>query len=288
MDKGSIYMLVSALSFALSTVFAKYAYLSEALAPAEAAFFRFLVGFILAALYTAATRPNLVPKKPVPVALRAIANAAAVLLFFAGIEGTTVSKANMLNLTYPVYVALFAPLINRERIGGAHIPKIILAAVGMYLVISPDFGTISMGDIYSLASGVMAGLSIAFVREAGKNDSKTIILFYLMAAGLILTAALVFPDFRIPGRKTLIFLVLSGFAGYIGQVTSTAGYGLIEAAKGSLLSVSRIIYSVILGIILFGDPLTLKIVLGGVLILSSLIGIRGAAMLFSFMRPARR
>lgn len=288
MDRGTVFMLLSALNFALSTVFAKYAHLSEKIAAVEVTFFRFLVGFVLTALYVACTRQSLVPRKMGPVILRAVTNTAAVLLFYAGIELTTVSKANLLNMTYPAFVLFFAPLINREGIVRGHAAKLLVAGLGMYLVISPDFGSFNIGDLASLASGAVAGLSIAFVREAGKSDRNSVILFYLMAVGLAINTIFVLPVFQIPSLTTGILIFFSGLTGYLGQIFSTAGYAAVEASKGSLISTSRIVYSLVLGTLLFGDRITVKIVAGGLLLTASLVGRGGTDFISSLIRPGRQ
>lgn len=286
--RGAVFIVFSAISFALSAVFAKYVHLTESIPASEVTFFRFFIGFILTSVYMGVYRRGPAAKKFRFVFLRAVTNTFAILLFYAGIALTTVSKANLLNMTFPVFVVLFAPLINRESPERGLFVKLAIASLGMYLVISPDFHTVNTGDLLSLASGVLAGISINFLREAGKTDSSIIILFHLMAIGLAINTVIVIPVFQIPGVRAGVFLCLSGLTGYFGQIFSTLGYSLIEASKGSLLSISRILFSIVLGVAFFDDPITIKIIFGALLVMASLTGLDGARLILSLIRPVVR
>ena len=159
MTRGFVYLLLSAFVFALATLFAKIIIQSSDVPPIELTFFRFLGGLVLVSLIAFGRRENLRPKKSRYVLLRALFNTLAVILFFTGIGETTVTKANMLNMTYPVFVFLLAPLINRESISLLDIIYLSVAMAGIYLVMVPsaDFagsGSLNRGDIFALASGL--------------------------------------------------------------------------------------------------------------------------------------
>jgi len=73
---------------------------------------------------------------------RAVTNAAAVLLVFSALRYTTVTNANMLNMSYPVFVFLLAPWVNRERTQRSHYLYLVLAMTGTVLtfaLILPGF-----------------------------------------------------------------------------------------------------------------------------------------------------
>ena len=53
------------------------------------------------------------------------------------------------------------------------------------------------------------------------------------------------------------------------------GYKYVDNATGSMVSASRILISAIIGIIMFSDPINLRIVIGGILITVSLVAVSG-------------
>lgn len=280
MYKGVLLLLSAEFCFTLATVFGKFAMAGEGMAGIEVSFFRFLLGSLAAAGYMLWKKVSFRPQNITYVALRAISNTVAVLLFFTGIQYTTVTNANMLNLTYPVFVFLLAPLINREKGRKRYFFFLLLALAGVYLIILPDFSSVNPGDLCALLSGLVAGFAISFLREARKYDSSEVIVFYLMLTGLILNLAALLPGYSIPTGAGLVYALSSGAVAVTGQALITVGYRYIEAAPGSIISGSRILFAGVMGVSLFSDPLTLQIILGGALILVSLVGVSGVAKRF--------
>ena len=280
MLKGNLFLLASSLFFALSTVFAKFLLEDSAIPAAEITFFRFSIGFIFAAFYVIYTKKTIIPAKFTFIIMRSFTNTIAVLLFFVGIQYTTVSKSNLLNMTYPVFVFLLSPLFNKEKITFQHYIFLFLTMAGSYLVVIPDsaafsLNSINKGDIFSLLSGVVAGFAINSLREARKTDPSYLVLFYLMGVGTIINIFLIIPGFVIPENKHLLNLALTTAASLLGQVFLTIGYKHVSAADGSIISLSRILFALILGIIIFSDPMNIRIAAGSIIILVSILGVSG-------------
>jgi drug/metabolite transporter (DMT)-like permease len=247
---------------------------------AEITFFRFSTGFIFAAAYVIYTKKTIIPTKFTFIIMRSFTNTIAVLLFFVGIQYTTVSKSNLLNMTYPVFVFLLAPIFNKEKITLKHCIFLLLTMIGSYLVVIPDasafsISSINKGDIFSLLSGVVAGFAINSLREARKTDPSYLVLFYLMGVGTIINIFFIIPGFVIPENRHLLNLIFTTAASLLGQVFLTAGYKHISAADGSIISLSRILFALILGIIIFSDPMNLRIAIGSIIILVSILGVSG-------------
>jgi len=278
--KGLVYLLLSALTFSLSTAFAKLITSNSEVPAVEITFFRFLLGFVITLLYVLWKKQPLKPNKLKYILLRAFFNTTAVILFFIGIQYSTITKANMLNMTYPIFVFLISPFLNREKTSGVYYLFLILTMAGLYFIVVPDASIFSIdkvnrGDVFALASGLLAGFAITSLRQARKYDSSYLILFYLMALGSIFNLIIVIPVFVIPEGMIALYVILCAGTAVTGQIFITVGYKYIDAAAGSLVSSTRIIFSLALGVIIFSDPLTFRIIAGGILIILSLFGVSG-------------
>jgi len=277
--KGIVFQLIASLGFALATIFAKSAHQHAAVSALEVAFFRFLVGFLLVGAYVLVKRKPLRPVRPGLIGLRSVFNYASVILLYLGIQYSTVTTANLLNMTYPVYVFLLAPHINRERAGVLQFLLLGLTMVGIYLVVFPGgkaFAGFNPADTFALASGIVGGFAVSLLRESGKHDPSHVILFYLMLIGVVLGGAVVAPVFVLPPGGLLLLLVASGLSGLVAQVFNTISFRYIDAQTGALVSTSRILFAAALGVLLFSDRLTPRILAGGLLIVVSVVGSSGA------------
>ncbi len=270
--RGIIFLLISELCFTVSTVFSKLLTSSSSVSALEVTFTRFFLGWIVASVIVYKNSISLVPNKLSLLIWRGVLNTIAVILFFLASHYTTITNTHMLNMTYPFFIFLFAPLFFREeKISPFLYLVLIMALAGIWLVINPSLGSINKGDVFGLLSGIISAFAIITLNMARKNDSTVLILFYLMSIGMVLNGLTMLPVFVWPRGSQWVLLLASGAVGVVGQVCITYGYKYITARAGSLVSTSRILYAVILGMLIFQENLTLRIVAGGVLILSSIV-----------------
>lgn len=201
--------------------------------------------------------------------LRGFLNAAAVLILFFAVEYTTITNANVLNMTYPIFVALFSHMLIGERFHISVVAPLLLTAGGVYMVIQPDFGNINWGDLIGLASGIVSALAIIYLRVLRRTDETHVILFYLFAVGSFLLLIPTIPLFVMPDMKEFLLLFLCSLCGVAAQYFLTHGYKFISAVGGSIVSASRVYIASLLGVIFFNDPVNLMLFAGTLLIVGS-------------------
>jgi len=275
MTKGIILLVLAALCFSLMTVFVKLTTFQSTFNVVELCFFRFLLGFLVILPYQFFRKKPLKPLRLDLILLRVVTNVAASTLLFLGIQHTTITNANMLNMTYPIFVFILSPFMNHEGINPFHIIFLLLTMAGIYLIVAADLSQVKTGDFFALLSGITSGLSLTTLRQLRKNDSTYIILFYQMGIGTLLTGVFMIPWVIIPPAGTIHFILLIGFFGFLGQTFLTWGYRFVPASTASLVTSSGIIFATTFGVVIFSDPLTLKIAAGGALIIISLVGASG-------------
>lgn len=271
MYRGIILLLLAELCFAAATVFAKFVTSTSDIPPLEITFSRFFFGVFMAYAFLKQTKGSLVPNNKKFIIWRGILNTIAVMLFFTSVKYTTVTNANMLNMTYPIFIFLFMPFFGYENIKPIQIVYLVLSVTGVYLVIQPNFGHLLYGDLIGLLSGIVGGASVITLRKARETDSTALILFYLMAIGTIINGMLLIPVFKMPTVEQGINITISALLGVAAQAFITSGYKFIEASKGSVISSSRIIFAVLMGVLFFNDHLNLKLIIGGLLILFCIV-----------------
>ena len=272
--KGIIFIMLSELFFTIATIFSKLLTNSSAVSALEVTFSRFFLGWIVASVIVYKNSLSLVPNKLSLLVWRGVLNTVAVILFFLASQYTTITNTHMLNMTYPFFIFLFAPLFFREEKVSPFMYLILIAALaGIWLVINPNLNAVNKGDIFGLLSGIVAAFAIITLNMARKNDSTMVILFYLMSIGTVLNGLAMLPVFVWPEGGQWLLLLASAFVGVLGQICITYGYKFITARAGSLISSSRIFYAVLLGMMIFNEDLTLRIAMGGLLILLSIVAV---------------
>lgn len=278
MKTGVMLLLTAEFLFALSTVFVKFVTNDTIISGIEIAFFRFFTGFTLTYVYIKVSGKYCPMVKPFNIYMRGFFNTISVIFFFLGVQYTTVSNTNLLNMTYPVFVFLISPFITKEKIQRDLLIFLLLVLGGIYLIVIPGgstFGAVNKGDIYALLSGITAGFGISFLREARKTDYTQTILVYMFAIGSSIAGIMLINNFVIPHGIYILHIFIIAILSFAGQVLLTKGYKSISATAGSLVSSARIVFAILLGVIFFSEPLTFRIISGSILIMVSLAGING-------------
>ncbi|BDU50999.1 DMT family transporter [Haliovirga abyssi] len=269
--KGYFLVFISVLFFSFMTLIVKLITKNNNIPGVEVTFFRFLIGFIIIYSIKSIKKKKIVPVNKKALWARAILNTLAVILFFVTIQLSTVTKANIYNLTYPIFVAIFAPFFLDEKLTLKKAFIVLLALIGTYLVVGFNFKEVGLGDITGILGGVVAGFAIISLRKARLTDESFTILYYLMKIGLVITFFSFVWFFKIPSVYELLLLVSVGAVSFLGQFFITEGYKYISALGGSILSSSRIFVAAILSIIFLGELLKLNVIIGGTLIFLSVV-----------------
>jgi drug/metabolite transporter (DMT)-like permease len=252
---GCFLVFSAAALFYFSTATIRWASGHVALEPAFFVFVRFVSGFVLVNIILLIKRQPLRAKRYDLLAGRAVANTIAVYCFYTAVGKTTLAEANILNMTYPVFVAIFSWLVLKQQRDAIMTAGALAAFVGIWLVLARGPMMLSRLHLWGLASGISAAWAIIFLNVSRRYHDTQTVLFYLFGLGAILTYA-AFPSAIFwPDRDEAYYLALcSGFA-IAGQYCITFGYRYVTAVEGGIISSSRILLAAILGPFIAADPL---------------------------------
>lgn len=234
---------------------------------------RFFLGYIFLALFN--IKISVAKKDFFWLRSRAIWNTIAVVFFFLSVEYSGVTISNVLNMTYPIFVALLAPYFIGEENGYLSIAGIVLAFLGSYLIIAPKDGIhLHFFDLLGLLSGLTGGIAILSLRRIRQSASTGTILLYTFRIGSILSIPLgIFAYIRNPEPflepAFHYYLWSSAALGFGGQILLTYGFRYVSAIQGSIISSTRILMAVLFGLLFLDHELTVVGVLGGLAVFAA-------------------
>lgn len=267
---GILAVFSSAFCFYLATVVVRWGQESApALTPTFHVFVRFLLGWglVIGLLIQSRERPQI--QDSGWVALRAVANLLAVFCFYQAVQATGVAEANILNMTYPVFIVVLSWLGFGERDRLASWLTIV-AFVGVVLVMFPGEFRWRLGNVWGLASGFIAAFAIISLNRARQRNTTHSLLFYVFGTGAVLSFVGFYDEFFWPNWLEARYLLGSGILSVIGQYGLTIGFRYVTPVEGSVISSTRILIAAILGpLLLAGESLTSSGWLGAALIFLS-------------------
>lgn len=281
---GIFLVLLSSLCFSLSSVFGKIVTTNTNMSAVVTSFSRFLLGASLMFIYILHTKKSLKPVNFKPIFLRGIFNSFSIILFSYGFQYTTVTNTNMLHMTYPVFVILLTPYFLNEKINKSNYLYLAIIMISSYIIVNPNFSGVNIGDLLALFSAITGSLSIMTLTASRKSDEGYLIIFYVMLIGTLINLPLSFKDLMSFEIRGFIPVFLSALMGFLGQIFITMGYKYVDSATGALVSSSRIVIAALIGIVFLSEPISFRIIIGGILITASLVGLSGYFNRYSMKR----
>jgi len=254
---GWLAVFCSTFFFYLATVIIRW---SEPVVDIDTAFFvfsRFFLGFLVVSSTMLIQKQSFRPKNYHVLLGRTIANTVAVFCFYKAVAMGSVSEANILNMTYPLFVAIFSWIFLKNQRDIFSIVVVFVAFLGVWMVLAPGGTThmgIGEGNIWGLASGIAAAAAIIYLNVSRRYHDSQTILFVLFGLGAVVIYCGYHETIFWPNREEFYYLFLCSAVGVLGQYLLTYGFLFVTAVEGSIISSSRILLAALLGPLIAGDP----------------------------------
>jgi drug/metabolite transporter (DMT)-like permease len=188
---------------------------------------------------------------------RTVFNCVAVYCFYMAVKVTSVAEANILNMTYPVFVALISWTLFREQRDPVALIMVVVAFAGIWLILAPGKVDFVSANLWGLASGLSASLSMTYLNVSRQHHDTNTVLFFMFGLGALLIFVAFHGDFFWPDARELYYLGLCAASGVAGQFLLTIGFRYVTAVDGSIISSMRILLAALLGPYVAGElPLT--------------------------------
>ncbi len=252
---GCICVFGSAFFFYLATVIIKWARIKGLqIDTASFVFARFLLGFITVSVLMAIKKKKIRVKKKQYLIGRTIANCIAVYCFFKGVDLTSVAQANILNMTYPIFITIFSWVLLKEQRDVITVMIVVMAFAGVWLILVPEEMNFNLNSLWALASGVSAAIAIMYLNLSRQVHDTETILFFLFGLGSVIIYIFFFNKINIPQLIELKYLFYCSFFAIVGQYLITIGFKYVTAIEGGIISSTRILLAAILGPVIAMDP----------------------------------
>lgn len=201
-------------------------------------------------------------------------------LIFYGQAHISLSLTAMLQLTSPYYVLVFSAILFRERITLGKVICMVIAAVGCVLatgVLNGGENNDTFGILAAVIAGVAGGVfAMASKETLNRGYGPETALFYMFFVGAVISLFFCDPVFMV----TTAFgdLAVLGHALMLGLLFTMMGHFLNLCAMRhmpithvTVIGLSEIIFTAIVGIVAFGEYLTHSNIIGMVLIMASIV-----------------
>lgn len=237
-------------------------------------FFSGLLAFPLVAGFAlfSADQGSLWPRHPQWTALRTF------VVICNGILGTyafatlPLAECYAIFFCMPLFIALLGVPLLGERIDPLRGAAVLLGLVGVLIALNPGTTQLTWAHGAAFAAAGFGAMNYTILRRTGGDERTVVLMLYPMVAQLaVVSVALPFVYVPMPMRDLGVTAFMA-FAGVAGSFAIIAAYRRARAIVVAPMQYSQIIWAALLGAALFGERLSLPLIVGtGLIILSGLM-----------------
>ena len=202
-------------------------------------------------------------------------------LIFYGQAHITLSLTAMLQLTSPYYVLVFSAFIFRERITTKKIICMVIAAVGCVLATGVLTDSGDNSDTFGIIAAAVAGIAGGVFAMASKGSLNRgyrphTVLFYMFFVGACISIFFCDPvmmiDICMEDRSILGYALMLGLLfTLVPHFMNLSAMNHMSIVHVTLIGLSEIIFTALVGMVVFDEYLTLSNTIGMVLIIGSIV-----------------
>jgi drug/metabolite transporter (DMT)-like permease len=266
-------LYMSFAAFAMVAMHALVRQISTELHPFETAFFRNVFGlaFVLP-LIAREGLAQLRPRRPGLLLLRGVSDACAMLAFFTALSLAPLATVTALSFTAPLFATVLAVPILREVVGLRRALSVAAGFAGALIVIRPGAeGLVTAGAAMTLFSACFWGLALCLIKLLSRTETSVAITFYAAAALIPVTLVAALPVWQTPTTEQFGWLAVTGLLGTFAQLCLSQAMRLAEATVVMPIDFTRLLWSAVLGFVLFAEIPDVATFVGGTVIFSSVV-----------------
>ncbi|MCH9612928.1 MAG: hypothetical protein S4CHLAM102_14280 [Chlamydiia bacterium] len=203
--------------------------------------------------------------------LRAMFSALAFYLFFIAIQYIPYIEGVLIMNTTPILIPIITFFWMGFKIALRVWLYIILGFIGVVIVLNPTSPELNVGVLWGVAGAVNSSLSIVALGILMKEIQPRIVLFYLFLYSLIVFFPVMLYRGDYMRLADLPYLIILSVAMIAAQLSFLYAYRYVVPAKVAPLNFSGVLFGCCSGLILFQNSPTWHFVVGGSIVVLSLL-----------------
>ena len=180
------------------------------------------------------------------------------------------TEATAIGFTMPIFATLLSALLLREATGPHRWAAILLGFAGILVMVRPDGAHLpAFGLTVAISAAVMTACISLLLRDLGRTEKAGVIVFWFTALSIPPLAILMLFVGKAHDPLTWLCLLGVGLTGGCGQLCLTGALSRAPVSVVLPMDYSSIIWSTMLGLLIWGEWPVATTWIGAVLIIVS-------------------
>ncbi|MFS1861554.1 DMT family transporter [Vibrio lentus] len=187
--------------------------------------------------------------------------------WFVGIGLLPLSEVFALEFTVPLWTALLASLFLGESLTLKKMTAIVFGLLGVVIIVQPTQDVISVGAIIVLCAAFCYAVAHTSTKSLASTEAPLTILFYMCLIQLPIGLILSWQVWKMPSALESAWLLLVALSALSAHYCLTKAMKNAEVTLVMILDFFRLPAIAVVGILLYDEPLTPALIIGGVVML---------------------
>ncbi len=196
------------------------------------------------------------------------------ITYFYALKLSNVAIGMLSIFTYPVITALLEPILLKTKFQKIHILLTLLVLIGIYFLV-PDLdfsNTYTKAVVLGIISAVCYSLRNLIMKTKVSSYNGSVLMWYqLVVVSTILLPFIFFMDSSGITSQWFPTLMLALLTTAIGHTLFLGSFKKFSITTASIISSIQPIYGIIIGMIFLGEIPEISTIIGGILILTSVV-----------------
>lgn len=267
---GIFWMFVTGLCFVAVTALVKY--LGNDMPAAQSAFLRYLLGLVFLLPMLPSLRAVVFTRQSLMFfGLRGMLHSVGVILWFYAMTQISLAEVTAMNYLSPIYVTLGAALFLGEKLAMRRVFAVIVAFAGALIILRPGLREISSGHIAMIGTAILFAASYLMAKRMSGQVNASVVVGMLSITVTICLAPFAFAVWTPPSMTQLFWLFWVAAFATAGHFTMTLAFASAPVTITQPVTFLQLVWAVALGALVFGEGVDAFVVLGGVVIMASVL-----------------
>ena len=200
---------------------------------------------------------------------RAIIGITAMSLFFISIRYVPLVEMQTISFSSVFFISILSVFFLGEKIGYRRIIAVIVGFIGVVIILNPGSAIFSNYAFLPLIASFFLSIAVIFLKKILLTNNNILSVWIFTAFCTVISLFFYDDTWIWPQGYDLIFMIASGFLGFIAQICLTKSFQMADASLLAPLDFSSVIWSFIIGYIFFQEFITLNVLFGGLIIIMS-------------------
>ncbi|RST67793.1 DMT family transporter [Candidatus Aquarickettsia rohweri] len=194
-----------------------------------------------------------------------------IILWCVGLKVVKLTVVTSINFIMPIFILILARIFLKESFNRIKLIATMLGFIGTIIVINPNSTDFNLTSLVFLISAILFALLDIINKRFAVQESMISMLFYSSLFVLILSIIPVFYNWITPTFNDLFYLFLLGITSNLILYCLLKSFKLIEVSSVAPYRYIELIFSAVLGYIIFDEIPDLTTIIGSAIIIMATV-----------------